>query len=101
MLQTEIFWDHRPAKATNPIPSELVKSGGRAPTATARSKSGYNKPLSDVWFDIAKDRHSTEPSFSAARRIQRLRDHARDPRFAPNGAARARGLPPRGDLVDL
>ncbi len=38
-----------------PIPSELVKSGGKAPTATARSKSGYNKPLSDVWFDIASD----------------------------------------------
>jgi len=38
-----------------PIPSELVKAGGRAPTATARSKSGYNKPLSDVWFDIAAD----------------------------------------------
>jgi DNA-binding beta-propeller fold protein YncE len=38
-----------------PIPSELVKSGGAKPTATARSKSGYNKPLSDVWFDIASD----------------------------------------------
>jgi hypothetical protein len=38
-----------------PIPSELVKSGGAKPTATARSKSGYNRPLSDVWFDIASD----------------------------------------------
>ncbi len=37
-----------------PIPSELTK-GGSKPTATARSKSGYNKPLSDVWFDIASD----------------------------------------------
>jgi DNA-binding beta-propeller fold protein YncE len=38
-----------------PIPTELVKSGGKTPSATARSKSGYNKPLSDVWFDIAAD----------------------------------------------
>jgi DNA-binding beta-propeller fold protein YncE/mono/diheme cytochrome c family protein len=36
-----------------PIPSELVKSGGKTPTALNRGKSGYNKPLSDVWFDIA------------------------------------------------
>jgi DNA-binding beta-propeller fold protein YncE len=36
-----------------PIPSELVKAGGRAPTATNRNKDGYNRPLSDVWFDIA------------------------------------------------
>jgi hypothetical protein len=38
-----------------PIPTELVKAGGKAPTATSRSKSGYTKPLSDVWFDIAAD----------------------------------------------
>ena len=38
-----------------PIPSELVKSGGKTPTATNRYKDGYNKPLSDVWFDIAAD----------------------------------------------
>jgi DNA-binding beta-propeller fold protein YncE len=38
-----------------PIPSEFVRSGGKAPTATNRSKSGYTKPLSDVWFDIAAD----------------------------------------------
>lgn len=38
-----------------PIPTELVKAGSKAPSPTARSKSGYNKPLSDVWFDIAAD----------------------------------------------
>jgi len=38
-----------------PIPTELVKAGGKAPTTTNRYKDGYNKPLSDVWFDIAKD----------------------------------------------
>jgi DNA-binding beta-propeller fold protein YncE len=38
-----------------PIPSELTKSGAKTPSALARSKSGYNKPLSDVWFDIAAD----------------------------------------------
>jgi len=38
-----------------PIPTELVKTAGKVPTATNRYKDGYNKPLSDVWFDIAKD----------------------------------------------
>jgi len=38
-----------------PIPSELVKTAGRVPTATNRFKDGYTKPLSDIWFDIAKD----------------------------------------------
>ncbi len=37
-----------------PIPSAL-KGSGKTPTATARSKAGFTKPLSDVWFDIAAD----------------------------------------------
>jgi DNA-binding beta-propeller fold protein YncE len=36
------------------IPSEL-KGSGKTPTATDRSKAGFAKPLSDVWFDIAAD----------------------------------------------
>lgn len=40
---------------TGPIPSEFQRSGAKAPTATARSKSGYTKPLSDIWFEIAAD----------------------------------------------
>ena len=36
------------------IPSAL-KGSGKTPTATARSKAGFTKPLSDVWFDIAAD----------------------------------------------
>lgn len=38
-----------------PIPSELIRAGGKVPTATNRFKDGYNKPLSDVWFEVAKD----------------------------------------------
>ena len=37
-----------------PIPSGL-KGSGKTPTATDRSKAGFTKPLSDVWFDIAAD----------------------------------------------
>jgi DNA-binding beta-propeller fold protein YncE len=40
---------------TGPIPSELVKAGGRAPTTYNRFKNGYTKPLSDIWFEIAAD----------------------------------------------
>lgn len=36
------------------IPSEL-KGNGKTPTATDRTKAGFGKPLSDVWFDIAAD----------------------------------------------
>jgi DNA-binding beta-propeller fold protein YncE len=53
MLRVDLSLLHK--LLAGPIPTELVKSGGKAPTATARSKSGYNKPLSDVWFDIAAD----------------------------------------------
>ena len=37
------------------IPSALVRTQGKTPTATDRSKAAYTKPLSDVWFDIAAD----------------------------------------------
>ncbi len=37
------------------IPAELVRQGGRVPTLEDRYKSGYNRPLSDVWFEIAAD----------------------------------------------
>jgi DNA-binding beta-propeller fold protein YncE len=36
------------------IPAELVRSGKR-PTLQDRFKDGYNRPLSDVWFEIAAD----------------------------------------------
>lgn len=36
------------------VPSELVRSG-KKPTAQDRFKDGYNRPLSDVWFEIAAD----------------------------------------------
>lgn len=37
------------------IPPELVRGGGRVPTLDDRFKSGYTRPLSDVWFEIAAD----------------------------------------------
>ncbi|MGC4068684.1 MAG: c-type cytochrome [Polyangiaceae bacterium] len=37
------------------IPDSLRRSGGQEPTLSDRSKSGYTRPLSDVWFEIAAD----------------------------------------------
>jgi DNA-binding beta-propeller fold protein YncE len=37
------------------IPSELIRSSGKVPTLKDRFKSGYTRPLSDVWFEIAAD----------------------------------------------
>jgi DNA-binding beta-propeller fold protein YncE/mono/diheme cytochrome c family protein len=37
------------------IPSALVRTPGKVPTLTDRSKAAYTKPLSDVWFEIAAD----------------------------------------------
>jgi mono/diheme cytochrome c family protein len=37
------------------IPSELVRTPGRTPTLQDRSKAAYNRPLSDVWFEVAAD----------------------------------------------
>ncbi|HEX7598565.1 MAG TPA: hypothetical protein VF518_10155, partial [Polyangia bacterium] len=38
-----------------PIPSELVRPDGGVPTTTDRTKDGYTRPLSDIWFEIAAD----------------------------------------------
>jgi DNA-binding beta-propeller fold protein YncE len=53
VLRVDLTMLHR--LLAGPIPSELVKAGGVAPTATNRNKDGYTRPLSDVWFDIAAD----------------------------------------------
>ncbi len=53
MLRVDLALLHK--LLAGPIPSELVRSAGRVPTNTNRYKDGYTRPLSDVWFEIAKD----------------------------------------------
>ena len=44
-----------------PIPTELVKAGGKAPTATSRAKGGYARPCSPRPVAIPATPASTTP----------------------------------------